>query len=700
MVVSDRIIIKLYYDFLPFNLYLFIMKKIKGILKLGIISNEKIITVSVFIAVMIFRFMHAGQLCAQPEVMAWGNITGIRVEGQLMGFESSLRVVGKNWLSFNATGREKQRPKYERDGIRQSVTTGIGGIKFAEVIEGCGKGCAKVSIRTTSEADTLIEGVFFCISLQDKEYKDATVRPSDKASSVMSGIILSDFTAGNTVSPNKLNTKGIIIATPKRTIEINSSSRLPVYFKRESNNSDVTIYFGLLGGKVRKGMSDEKTFTIITRGEIDKSPVEIVLDSQNPGRRFDGLGGNFRLQNPGTDPQVIQYCLENLRVAWGRVEMPWAFWHPDENSDPSEAARSGKLNPRVQAAMQMAQRLAARGIPVIVSDWSAPAWAILGDPRDAFRFRSKGIYGYQLNPEKLDKIYNSICDYLVYMKDNYGVEAAMFSFNESDLGINVRHTGREHAEFIKGLGARMASRGLATKMLLGDNSDATTFEFIVPAMDDPEAYRYIGAVSFHSWRGCTDEILKKWAGAARQLNLPLIVAEGSTDAAAWNYPQIFSEQSFALYEINLYTRICSICQPLSILQWQMTADYSVLTGGGIFGIQGPLHPTQRFWNLKQLASTPEGSFSIPLQCSKEAVNCAAFGNISRGEFAVHIVNNGAERHVSIKGIPPGIEMFVIYQTDNVKGMEKVGEVKVVNSVADFNIGQACFTTLINLPGKL
>jgi O-glycosyl hydrolase len=236
---------------------------------------------------------------------------------------------------------------------------------------------------------------------------------------------------------------------------------------------------------------------------------------------------------------------------------------------------------------------------VIISDWSAPAWAILGDPRDAFRNRSKGIYGYQLNPEKTEKIYKSIGDYIQYLKEEYGVEVSMFSFNESDLGINVRHTGKEHAEFIKGLGQHLAKRGLATKMLLGDNSDATTFDFIVPAMNDQETHKYIGAVSFHSWRGCTDETLKKWADAAKQLNIPLIVGEGSTDAAAWNYPEIFSEESFAFYEINLYTRILAICQPLSILQWQLTADYSVLTGAGIFGTKGPLIPTQRFWNLKQ-----------------------------------------------------------------------------------------------------
>lgn len=69
-------------------------------------------------------------------------------------------------------------------------------------------------------------------------------------------------------------------------------------------------------------------------GVIDHSDAEITLDMQNPGSLFAGFGGNFRLQNPAADPKVIDYCLENLRVAYGRVEFPWRLWQPEEESDP------------------------------------------------------------------------------------------------------------------------------------------------------------------------------------------------------------------------------------------------------------------------------------------------------------------------------------------------------------------------------
>jgi hypothetical protein len=628
---------------------------------------------------------------AQTEVMAWGNLTGIRVEGQLMEFETSLRIAGKNWSIISATGKEKQsRPSYDREGLTQTVNTDFGGFQFSEIVKETGSGSATVSVTSKALRDTIIDGAYFCIELPEKYYANAIVRlnGSDKKQA-LSGLV------STLEKTRKLSAKSIIAESDIRQLSITLDAPSTLIIRKEKNARGYQLYFGLMGADIKKDQQAQRIFTIKATGAIDKTPATIVVDYQSPGRRFDGIGGNFRLQNPKADPQVIQYCLDNMRVAWGRVEMPWSMWQPDENSDPIEAARAGKLNLHVQESMLMAQKLAKIGMPIIISDWSAPNWAILGDPRDAFRNRSKGIYGYPLNPEKTGKIYKSIADYIAYLKQNYGVEPDLFSFNESDLGINIRHTGKEHADFIKGFGAYLASRGIATKMLLGDNSDATTFDFIIPAMNDPETHKYIGAISFHSWRGCDDETLKKWAGAAKKMNLPLLVAEGSTDAAAWTYPEIFYEQTFALYEINLYVRICSLCQPLSILQWQLTSDYSVLKGDGVYRTEGPLQPTRRFWNLKQLASTPEGAYALPASCNKVEVNCAVFGNLARGEFAVHIVNNGAERPAEIKGFPADVTLMEVYVTDETRGMGKTGEIRAVDGSFRLNLPSAAMITLIS-----
>ncbi len=633
-----------------------------------------------------------------PEVMAWGNLNGIRVGGQLMEFKTSLRVVQSDWANFTETGKERrgQRHRYSRSGNTQAVFSIVDSLFFQQTVEETGPSLATIAVQCSSRADTNLAGIFYCIELSRADYGSGKVQLIEAASAAETEL---DFA---TTQPNeqreylRATAKGARFIAPRRQLEVTFTAPTEVIIREDSLKATFQAYLTIISGSIKLGQIAEKTFTLKASGEVDKNPVELVLDPSRPGQVFDGFGGNFRLQNPKADPAVIQYNLENMRVAWGRVEMPWQFWHPEENVDPIAAAQAGNLDPRVHAAMTMAQRLAQRGMPVIVSDWYAPAWAIIGDPRDAFRVRPGVPRGYPLNPEKLEKIYQSIGAYLLYLKQRYGVEAYAFSFNESDLGINVRQTAEEHRDFIKGLGAHLAAIGLATKLLLGDTSDAWPIDFIKPALEDLEAVKYINAVSFHSWRGCTDERLAQWRAAARRLNVPLLVGEGSTDAAAWNYPQIFDEASFALHEINLYTRICALSQPQSILQWQLTSDYSLLAGGGVFGNdKEALRPTQRFWNLKQLAATPERAFALPISCNRANVTSAAFGDIARSRYAVHIVNNGATRAATLSGLPASLKELRIYVTDRARGMKEGKRVPVANGQAQFTLEAVSFTTLLN-----
>jgi hypothetical protein len=175
----------------------------------------------------------------------------------------------------------------------------------------------------------------------------------------------------------------------------------------------------------------------------------------------------------------------------------------------------------------------------------------------------------------------------------------------------------------------------------------------------------------------------------------LIVGEGSIDAAAYSYPAYFEDPSYALEEINLYTRLLAICQPLSILQWQLTSDYSPLKGGGIFGDNAPLEPTQRFWNLKQLGCTQEGLFYMPLAADKDAVSCAALGDNSKHVYTIHLVNNGASREVHLTGLPGGVKGFKIYITDEKANMRLSKTIKVQNHESTFTLKERCFATLFS-----
>lgn len=607
----------------------------------------------------LFAYLQIHPSLAQTEVMAWSNITGVRVDGELIDFESSLRV-GDMKTYAEPTQKEWQQPQYHREGNTQEVTTSIRKVNFTQKVTDLEK--SRVLISISAESDTTMnQAAYFCLTLTPENYQNAQIKTGNKK---------------------------VTITSSTRRIEIKSTKSVNTSIKNEGGNQ--VLYMELLP-TLQKGKGKQIELELYATGTIDHSDVNIALDTQNPGNLFVGFGGNFRLQNPQADPKVIDYCLKNLRVAYGRVEFPWRTWHPEEDMNPIEHALKNGLPLHVEKSMLMAKRLKEIGMPVILSGWFPPTWAIDGNPEDYKR--GGGVIAYRLNPHKKEKIYKSIADYLVYMKKYYGIEIAMFSFNESDLGIDVLHTPQEHADFIKEFGAYMAHLNLPTKMLLGDNSDATTFDFILPALNDPMTHKYIGAVSFHSWRGCDDATLTKWGNAAKQLNIPLIVGEGSTDAAAHRYAEIFNESTFALYEINLYTRICAICQPLSILQWQLTSDYSLLWGDGIYRSQGPLRPTQRFWNIKQLASTPEEALAIPVTSSKKNVNTAAFANIVRGKYAVHMVNNGADCNAIITGFPKEIQKAQVYVT-NTQDCMNATEVVVENGICKVHLPAISFITIL------
>ena len=376
-------------------------------------------------------------------------------------------------------------------------------------------------------------------------------------------------------------------------------------------------------------------------------------------------------------------------MTWGRVDLPWAEWHPEEGTDPLARARSGELHQRVADAMGMARTLARRDIPVIVSVWSVPGWA-------RAVHQPAGLRGTALNPEKSEQILDSLAGALVFLKERYGVETPLFSFNEPETGVEVRQTAAEHTEFVWRMGQRLANQGLSTRMLLGDTAHGTpaALRFISPGLEDPRLRGYVGAVAFHTWRGCTEADLRQWSDAARRLNVPLLVTESGPDAHLHEYASARLEPWFQLQEIDLYVRICAYAQPATIMPWQLTTDYSVLTGGGVYSEEGPLRPTQRFWNLKQLGLTPRGAFALPISADRRDVTCAAFGDLAAGVYAVHLVNNGGPRRAILRGLPVDVRGLRGLVTNATQEMEECAAVKVEAGTAEFSLPAASFVTLL------
>jgi hypothetical protein len=657
----------------------------------------------IFSLLLLFSEISTDKLYAQAEMTPWGNLNGIRIDGQLMKFGTNMCLIGPSMMDVKATAREKQHPSYSRNGKKQIVKTEISKFAFTEIVQDTLDDMVKINIEVAAAVDTIGAGAFICFEFPADEFLGAIIKLIDSTASRLEPIPLIPASMGKIPKTVRLtdffvqaSVKGFRVESTTRSIEVSTQGLTELILLKgnmQFGNPNNRIFLGILPGHTQDGQTAEKAFLVKVSGKIDRTPVKISFDPKNPGREFDGFGGNFRIQNDTLDPLVIDYCLNNLNVKWARVEMPWRSWHPIESINPLDAATAGKIADNVRIAMEMAQKFSRRHIPIIMSIWYPPAWAILGELniRD-----TNGIFGNPLNPKKMRSIIKSIGDYFVYLKDSYGVEPDLFSFNESDLGINVRMTGQEHADFIKKLGNYLASKELKTKMLLGDNSDATTIDFIEPALQDPATYRFIGAISFHTWRGCDNWTLSNWADASKELNVPLIIGEGGTDAQAFGYPDIFYEPSFAMDEIDIYVRSCNVAHVKSILQWQLTADYSLLTGGGTYGTKGPLQPTQRFWNMKQFGLVAPDSYILPVTIDKEGISGAAFSDVANGTYTIHLVNQGASRPVILNGFPDNVKELQIYVTDNKQGMKEGKRVHVSDGIAKFTLEAFGFTTLISV----
>jgi hypothetical protein len=649
----------------------------------------------------------AGQTLLTP----WGNVAGTRVQGEWVEFEAGVRIVRPGWTGFSGAVKYLQRPHYARNGARRVVDSEIEVLAFQVALEDTDSGKGRLDVNVSGRGNLASAGVFFFLDLPDTEFGGGTLEIVDDGPGYRLPLPPGLNASGEVLRQQPA--RGLRVTAPRRTLELKWGSPRTVLVRRDLSSrpsslndpmvrqefvtgpgkqpTSYQVYLELVSGNVNPACAASASIDVAAIAVTDPQPVHLVLDATRPGRPFQGIGGNFRLQFPKTDGGVLQYNLQNLRSAWGRFDLPWAEWDPAEQQDPLGSARAGNLHPNIVAACETARTLAQRQMPLIVSAWVPPKWARAPGTQPA------GLRGTALNTNKLDRICSSLTSYLVYLKEHTGIEAAYFSFNEPETGVEVRQTPAEHIQFIKAMGPQLARVGLTTKLLLGDTAHGTpaALEFIRPALADPTTHPYIGAIAFHSWRGCTADVLPRWAEAARQLGVPLLVTETGPDAHLHEYPSVRLEPWFQLQEIELYVRICALAQPATIMEWQLTTDYSVLSGGGVYGEAGPLKPTQRFWNLKQLGATPPGAFALPLAADRRDVTAAAFGDLLHGQYAVHLVNRGAERHGILTGLPASVSTLRRFTTDATRGMEEGEDISVRNGRAEFTLLPASYTTLLN-----
>jgi O-glycosyl hydrolase len=289
------------------------------------------------------------------------------------------------------------------------------------------------------------------------------------------------------------------------------------------------------------------------------------------------------------------------------------------------------------------QRVQKMGLPWILSLWRLPE-RFYTDPNQ----KPFGTFARQIAMDRWPEFLDLLGSYLIYLKQNYGAEPNYFSFNESDLGVDIGFTGETHRDMIKRIGAYLAAHGLKTRMLLGDTANPRDSQhFVLPTAADPEAMRYVGALSVHSWGGGTVAQYNAWGAVRDWLQLPLVVAEAGTDPGAFRNHN-YDSYAYGLGEMGQYQELLRDLRPSAIIYWQFTEDYGLVHVGAGKAIE----PTGRFWLMKHFTNlTPPKSEVVASTSDQSDVLVSAF---AKGEeLVVHILNTGPARDAIVAGLPGG-----------------------------------------------
>ena len=129
-----------------------------------------------FLLLICTLFLNISTLIAQSEVYPWSNISGIRVDGELIELNSSFCIIGSDWTQVRKTAKERARYQYIREGNTQITRISVGDFHYDQSVEDIGGGNANIRINYRNEVDTSLIGTFFLLELPASKYSDATVQ--------------------------------------------------------------------------------------------------------------------------------------------------------------------------------------------------------------------------------------------------------------------------------------------------------------------------------------------------------------------------------------------------------------------------------------------------------------------------------------------------------------------------------------------
>ena len=620
-----------------------------------------------------------------------GNIRFLIGNDDLIEMQTYFWVPMKGW-SPNASSESWNVPNVTFSGaglLRQWIgRMSADGNEFDyQITQQTENNDVNLQLEVTSRTNAAMEGVYYAMEIPVSVFSQGRVEFRNGST------LVGSVTLPAVLPPNYhllyANANRIIIDNFSANIHIETTlSRVLAVSVQDNRQFGDSVYWigmrfhdgNLPSGQ--KAVIGARTFATTVP---DNNSAHITIDPCTTVYRFDGWGGAFGFQ---IESAQTQYNIETLNPSWARTEMTITEWEPaNDNNNPNDtnwAYLEGHVTPgsNLEREFLLAKQLQDRKIPCMITIWYLPRWM-------------QPIPETAIAPEMWPEVVESICSYLEFARDHYGVEPNYFSFNEPSIGVFVLFSPEQHRDAIKSLGEAFLARGLKTKMILAEACGPTVdVSYAQPTLNDPCALQYVGVVSIHSWMSGDYAPwaagVSAWSDLADSIGVPLVIGEVGSDAGAYHTPWIFPTFDYAIGDLRNYIGLLHYGRPRGTMQWEYTNDYPLVDMTGPHPV-----PNNRYYYIKQIQDYSADSNAVAVACDNNNVMAVAFSNDSAGKtrWTIHLANFGPARQAIISGLPAGPTNAGVIRTTETEQFRRMDDVPIISGSATINLERFSFTTV-------
>jgi hypothetical protein len=311
---------------------------------------------------------------------------------------------------------------------------------------------------------------------------------------------------------------------------------------------------------------------LLISGPCFSQPVIIKVYPEIEQQKIVSMGGNYCQANYTDNAwdTVGEATLDEFRPSHVRLALPLQFRGQDY-----ETYKGEKINEQ-PVVITLHETMKRMKDEFSVSNFTISVWRVADELVENPERDNKRRIKY----DKYEEVIDMIVAFLVKAKEEYGVEADYFSFNESDGGYMTIFSPEETIRFFKMAGERFRKAGLKTKFLWADTAQTKgTVEFATMIAADSTIWKYLGPLCFHSWwsENIPDSEFVRIAGLAQAWNKEVWCSELGFDAMAWRQKGMNATYDYALRFAKISHRMLKYAKVAVSQYWTWQNNYSIMS---------------------------------------------------------------------------------------------------------------------------